>query len=364
MAKQEGSLLIELALVLMLMLALSTGAATWLKYRAEQQKTENLAHWMLGVQQGVQRYLDTYATHLLQQDSSTAISGFVDEWHPTVAELVAAQFLAADFVYNSQISIYVQPAGCAIDTCHLDALVVYEVPLITPKGHIDLEATAHWLAHTQGKGYVVYEHRPQWLAGASRRLLNPLAGQTQALAVGTVALLASTDNADALFLKLKDRRNPHFQTDVDSAGSLRAAQDVQAGRYLYLPSLEQAQQSCTQEGAISREQNRLLLCEEGVWILLSSQSIYDPAQIKLFFEEVLNLGPSFLPLAQGGYYGKSKDTVRTMACWLSNPLTQACSCPAGFTNVVSVGSKRLRTYYSNASYSDTRMLELYGCMAS
>lgn len=364
MAKQEGSLLIELSLVLMLLTALSIGTATWLKHKADQQKTENLAHWMLSINQGVQRYLDTHAMHLLQQDGSTAISGFADEWHPTVEELAGARFLAEDFIDNHSITIQVQPAGCVAEVCHLEALVVYHQPLISSAGHIDLNATAHWLAQTQGKGYVVYEQTPQWLTGASRRLLNPLAGGTQALAVGTVALLATTDNADSLFLKLKDRRNPEFQADVDSAGSVRATEDLQAGRYLFLPSLGQVQQSCDQEGAITREQNRLLLCEEGAWVLLLSQAEIGPAQIKLFFEQVLNLGESFLPLALGGYYGQSRDGRQSMACWLFNPLTQMCTCPANAPRPVPVGFKQVRTYYSSSNYLDTRVIDLYGCMQS
>ena len=364
MTKQGGSLLIELALVLMLLLGLSTGVGAWLKYKAEQQKAENLAHWMLSVQQGAQRYLDAYAPQLLQTSAAPAIIGFSDAWRPTVAELSQARFLAADFVANDQLSIQVQPAGCADEICHVEALISYAEPLLTPSGHVNLEATAQWLSQAQGKGYVVYEHTPHWLSGVSRRLANPPLGHSQSLAIGTVAMLASTDTTGSLYLRIKERRNPDFQANVDVAGSVRASEDLQAGRYLYLPSLGQTQAHCEHEGSISREQTQLLLCDQGVWVQLSSHSRLDSKQIKVFFEQVLNLGEQFLPTAAGGYYGESKDGRDSMACWLFNPITKDCSCPPNASEALKVGAKQVRTHYSSANSPDVRTIQLYGCMSS
>lgn len=364
MTKQGGSLLIELGLVLMLLLGLSTGVGAWLKYKAEQQKAENLAHWMLSVQQGAQRYLDAYAPQLLQTSAAPAITGFSDAWRPTVAELSQARFLAADFVANDQLNIQVQPAGCADEICHVEALISYAEPLLTPSGHVNLEATAQWLSQAQGKGYVVYEHTPHWLSGVSRRLANPPLGHSQSLAIGTVAMLASTDSAESLYLRIKERRNPDFQANVDVAGSVRSKEDVQAGRYLYLPPLGQNQANCEYEGAISREKTQLLLCEQGVWVQLSNHSQLDPMQIKVFFELVLNLGDSFLPLAAGGYYGESKESANSMTCWLFNPITQACSCPPQAAQALKVVDKEVRTHYSNSNYPDIRTIHLYRCASS
>ena len=364
MTKQDGSLLIELGLVLMLLLGLSTGVGAWLKHKAEQQKAENLAHWMLSVQQGVQRYLDAHATQLLQTPSATVLTGFSDAWQPTVAELSQARFLAADSVSNDQLSIQVQPAGCAADICHLDALISYAQPLLTSSGYVNLEATAQWLSQAQGKGYVVYEHSPHWLSGVSRRIANPPLGHSQRLAIGTVAMLASTDNTGSLYLRLTARRNPDFQANVDVAGSVRTTEDLQVGRYLYLPSLGQSESHCEHEGAISLEDTQLLLCSQGVWVQLSNNSQWDPMQIKVFFERVLNLGESFLPLAAGGYYGESRDGRDSMACWLFNPLTHACSCPANASRALPVGVKQVRTHYSSANSSDIRTIQLYGCLSS
>lgn len=364
MNKQQGTLLIELGLVLVLLIMMSTGVGAWLKYKAEQQKIEHLAHWMLSVQRGVQRYLDANGVHLLQHDTVTQIEGFIDEWRPTVNELVVAQYLAADSVVNSHVEIHIQPAGCGPDMCHLDAVIAYTKPLLTRAGHIDLDAAAHWLIHTQAKGYVVYEKTPQWLTGAARRLANPLLGQAQPFQVGTIAVLSSTDNSDSLYLTLRERRNPSFQADVDIEGYVQAKGDVRSGRYFYLPSLGEPQMQCATEDAISRKEKQLLLCQNGVWVQLSNYSLTDPQHIKAFFEAVLGLETESLPLASGGYYGMSRGGYGYPACWLLNPLTKFCACPQGTTGARVGGAIHLETYYSGSNFPDTRSISLYGCMGS
>ena len=347
MKTQKGSLLIELSLVLGLLLLLSVGAATWLKHKADQQKVENLAHWMLSVQQGVQQYLDTNRQSLLQTSGSVSIAGFVNKWRPTVAELASTGFLARDFVSSNALQIQVQPVGCASDICHVEALITYSQPLLTRSGQVNFEATAHWLGQVRGQGYVV-----------------PLTAPGAAFAAGTVALLATTDTTEMLYLKLKETRNPEFQSDVDVGGSVRTDEDVEIGQFLYLPSLGKSQTACMAEGAMSRDDTQLLLCNKGVWQQVSRQSALDATHIRLGFELMLGFRANAFPLAMGGYYAQSLGGRGIRACWLLNPLTGSCSCPTTARRAERVGIKHVETYYSNSTYPDTRMLEIYGCLAS
>lgn len=364
MPKQQGSLLIELSLVLAVLLVLGTGLSTWLKHTAEQQKAENLAYLMLTVQQGVQRYIDTYATQLLHASSSETQLPGGQAWRPTIADLIQAQFLAPEVQGGDHITIYIEPAGCGPDTCHIEALIVYDAPLLLDKGGVDLAATAQWLTKTQGKGYVVYEHSPQWLTGAARRLANPSFHMTHALAVGSVALIATTDNAESAYLRLKERRNPDFQADVDIAGALRVEQDIHTQGLLFLAPLAQPQAPCTEEGALSREQSRLFICEAGQWVQVAKNVLTDPLTIKAFFEVVLEMTHPPLPLYQGGYYGLSVGARRAPVCWLANPLVGTCACPPTSTGAMLIGTKPLPSYHSTSFLAEARTISIYGCAKS
>ena len=364
MPKQQGALLIELSVVLMVLLLLGTGLSAWLKQTTEQQKIENLAYWMLTVQQGVQRYLDVHAAQLLDASSPEPVTGSSNVWRPTIDELIQAQFLAPDTQGDDRLSIHIKPVGCGVDACHLEALVIYDSPLVLTKGGVNLEATAQWLAKTQAKGYVVYDHSPQWLTGAARRIPNPPLPLAAALPIGTVALLATTDTAESMYLRLNDRRNPNFQAEVDIAGALRVEQDIHTQGYLFLAPLAQPQASCSSEGALSREQSTLFICEEGKWVQVSKATLTDPLVIKRFFEVVLNMSAFPLPLYQGGYYGLSVGVRGTPVCWLSNPLTEICDCPSGYRTAILITTKQMPSYYSGSQLTDSRALSIYGCAQS
>lgn len=364
MPKQQGSLLIELSVVLVVLLILGMGLSTWLKQTAEQQKVENLAYWMLTVQQGVQRYLDTYAGQLLNSSSPEPVTGSSNVWRPTVAELIQAQFLAPDIQSSDRLTILIKPAGCGPDACHIEALVIYDSPLVLAKGGVNLEAAAQWLTKTQAKGYVVYDHSPQRLTGATRRIPNPPLPSVPALPVGTVALLATTDTVESTYLRLNDRRNPNFQAEVDIGGALRVEQDIHTKGYLFLAPLAQPQAACSSEGALSREQSALFICEQGKWVQVSRATLTDPLAIKRFFEVVLNMSALPLPLYQGGYYGLSVGARGTQVCWLSNPLTEMCDCPLHYKTAILITTKQMPSYYSGNYLTDSRPLSIYGCAKS
>lgn len=363
MPKQQGSLLIELSVVLVVLLLLGTGLSTWLKQTAEQQKIENLAYWMLTVQQGVQRYMDTYAAQLLDHSSPEPVTGSSNVWRPTVAELIQAQFLAPDIQGSDRLAIHINPTGCGPDACHIEALVIYDAPLILVKGGVNLEATAQWLTKTQAKGYVVYDHSPQWLTGATRRIPNPPLPSVPALPVGTVALLATTDTVESTYLRLNDRRNPNFQAQVDIGGALRVEQDIHTHGYLFLAPLAQPQAPCSNEGALSRDQSTLFICEEGKWVQASRGTLTEPLLIKQFFEVVLNMALP-MPLHQGGYYGLSVGARGNQVCWLANPLTEGCDCPLDNRASGLIATKQMPTYYSGSYLTDSRTLSIYGCVKS
>ena len=365
MHRQRGSLLIELSVVLLLGLLLAVGSVSWLKQRAEQQKIEQLALWMRSVQTGVQHYLEANAKYLVAH-TPEFIVGFNNVWQPTVAELVAAQYLPTQFITSSQVHIGVRLSDCTTEQrCYAEALIVYDQPLLNAKAQPDSEALAHWLRYTQSTGLVVRGQQPQWFSAADRRVANPYAPLTRSFPAGSVALQASTDHSHLSYLRIRDPRNPEFQADVDIAQDLRVGQDLHVSRFLTLPHTEQPDTACSLNGALARNHQALglLLCDTGRWQPISQQ-VPDAVTVKLFFEQVLGWVDNPLPFYEFGYYGESLADRGNKACWLHNPLYLGCGCPLGSKASGVLRNKDLTTYYAGiGDRVGLRTVFIHGCEA-
>lgn len=317
MDRQRGSLLIELSVVLVLLLVLGIGSVSLLKQRAEQQRIENMAVWMLRLQQGVQFFLDTNAD-ALAQTQHPALAGIHDVFEPTASELQQLGFLPASFALSYPISIVLYREGvCPGVRCYVHAVIARPDPFLLKNGAVNQDALSQWQLNTAAKGFVVTAARPQWLSGSDRQIQNTTAIFKTVFAAGTVALTASTDPSLFGFVRQADTRNPHFKTDIDIAGSLRTEADLVSGKHLFFAQPESKGSACTNSEAIAKGSHEFLICRNGIWASFGAVSA-----------SLANLG---------GFYTKSlsRGNCNTGVSPLNqalNPVTKTCDCPKGYTS--------------------------------
>lgn len=316
MYRQRGSLLIELSVVLVLVLVLGIGSVSLLKERAEQQRVENMAVWMLRLQQGVQFFLDTNADELAQNQSPNLV-GINQIFEPTVTELQQLGFLPSSFSLSYLTSIVLYREGdCPGIRCHVHAVIASHQPFLRENGAVNQDALSQWQLSTAAKGFVVTAARPQWLSGADRQIPNTNAVFETPLEAGTVALTASTDPSLFGFVRQADTRNPHFKTDVDIEGSLRAEADLVSGKHLFFARTESKGSRCNNLDALAKGNNEFLICKNGIW---SSFGAVSPSLTNV-----------------GGFYTRSvsRGNCNTGVSPLNNalnPVTKSCGCPNGYT---------------------------------
>lgn len=332
MNKQKGALLIELAVVLVVMTLIATGSVHWLAQRVEQVKIDTLAIWMLGVQQGLQSFVDTYALSL-QQDASFALPEVQDLMQPTLAELKQLGFLAPSFIIKDGVNIQLyKEGGCPGPLCHVQGLVYSAQPLLNRQNQADYNAIAQWQMRVKGAGLVVTARDPDYFVGTQLRIAHqrlPLASYAE----GTVALLVSTDASLIQRGGLRADNNPNFTADVNVDGDLTVSQDIQAGRYLIMPHTEVLGTPCNQNGAVVRgaDNKGLMSCENNVW----KRPVTTPSSIEAYREIVKLYWKITVPESEGGFYAKSSVGF-SFHCWLPNPLNLyrdgrgVCSCAAPY----------------------------------
>lgn len=350
MHKQHGSLLLEVTIALFLLILIAAGSVSYMQKRADKLQTEELATWMLGVQKGVQHYLDVHKELITTEGINLTM---------TVSDLKAEGFLSVAYPEKNKIVIrFLQEESCSEGACHVHGVIYTRQPLLNKKGTFNAEAVAHWRQKTAGEGLIVSPQHSGWLSGGQLHLENSAHHFGQTLPIGTVALLASTSSETAAYAQLDPGTNPHFQTDLDAAGNIHSDQDLSAGRYLLLPHTESPNTSCAPVGAVTRGDDKqgLLVCEEGKWIRAAAQSvdldpelaIVEPLTLRRMFE--LLWGKS-LPLHAGGYFLSLESTPSNRSCVGRNPITKVCACNAGTKS-------RLLDIYP----VETRAtLQLYGC---
>lgn len=318
MHKQKGLLLIELAVVVAILTLIAAGTVTWMTQRAEKTKVESLAVLMVTVQQGLQSLLDMHAYDLQQADSFT-LAGIEDLTQPTVLELKQLGFLAPSFSLHQTLQIALYKEGlCPGELCHVHGVIYVNKPLLNGKSYIDMNAVAQWQTAVKGSGLVVYADTPRQFTGAQLQVMHAQLTQ-QEFAVGTVALLASTDASIIARGGLSPNKNPNFQTDVDVMGSLNAAEDVSVGRYLILPKTERLGETCFPIGAITRggDGQGLMSCENERWTRASVGEISPEAyreMIRVFWKITI-------PDSPGGFFAR-KTEYYSYHCWIPNPLNR------------------------------------------
>lgn len=360
MHKQQGSLLIEVTIALFLFTLIAVSGVSYLQKRAAELQVSELATWMLGVQKGVQRYLDAHNELLTTEGVSLTV---------TVAQLKADGFLSSAYPEKDRVVIrLLQENSCLEAACHVHGIIYTRHPLLNKKGVFNVEEVAHWRQRTKGEGLIVSPQHSDWLSGGQLHLANTAHNFGQALPVGTVALLASTSPEAIAYAQLDPEANPYFQTDLDALGSIHTDQDLSAGRYLLLPHTESVNTVCNPIGAVTRSDDKkgLLVCEEGKWIRAAAEegsagldpelAVVDPLIVKRLFE--LLWGKS-LPLHVGGYFLSIENIQNRRSCVGRNPLTGSCDCKTGVKSQL-VEFRPVDIRYTN-QVSVPRTLYLYGC---
>lgn len=347
MGKQKGALLIELAVVLAIMTLITAGSVHWMAQRAEQTKIESLAVWMLGVQQGLQSFLDTYADSL-QQDASFVLPEVRDLMQPTLAELKQLGFLTPSFVIKDGVNIQLYKEGvCPGPLCHVQGLVYSAQPLLNKQHQADYSAMAQWQMKVKGAGLIVSAQDPDYFVGSQLRIAHqrlPLASYAE----GTVALLVSTDASLIQRGGLRPDRNPNFTADVDVDGNLTVSQDIQAGRYLLMPHTETLGEPCSQNGAVARgvDNKGLMSCENQVWIRPAA----DLSLLESYREILERYWKISIPETPGGFYARAPMNF-TYHCWVPNPLNLyqdgrgVCACATPYKTKRLAVIERVKDYY-------------------
>lgn len=263
MHKQQGSLLLELVVVIVIITLVAVGSITWLQQRGQTLKTQSYATWMLSIQQAVEAFVLTHETALKKSHtlSSVLIDGVANAKQPTLLELQQLGFLAPSFTPSpeAEIRLY-QEGSCPGSRCHVHGIISSTTPFLTKDKKVDAQAQADWRMHTKGYGLIVTAQQPLLLIGNQLTVTNTQAVIGQVLVPGTVALLAST---------------------ASTAEDIFAYRDIKAGRYLVLPNNELAGETCEVVGAISRdsEKGTLLVCHENKWQLSQAAPAVDGGEV-------------------------------------------------------------------------------------
>ncbi|AEC19956.1 putative prepilin protein [Pusillimonas sp. T7-7] len=316
--RQWGFVLLELIVAVLLAALLAGWGAQALVNRMNDAGAQAHAAWMLSLKKAVQGYIERYAGALADAGHGAALNGagYGDWALPTIAELKADGLLSPGFPEHvrpggSATVRLMRHGSCPGNNCRIEALIHADTPFLKKRsGHIDEQMVAQWLMASQGWGGWVDGKRPGVVGGAAFEYANP-PWPGSPLPAGTVALALTAGQLHKLdFLRVGDERDPNFQADATVQGTIQTGTDMRVQRYLYLNTLEQAQQPCVDDGAISREANGgVLICLNQYWLPLARRSA-------------------------GGF-----STHQWLGCENSfgsstaNPVTGNCSCPEHSTMV-------------------------------
>lgn len=316
--RQRGYVLLELMLAAALAVLLAVWGTHALALALDAAAARSLAGWMLTVRQAAQAYVERYDRTLAGAAGPEALAdrGYADWSAPRLAELRADGLLSRGFPdlgpLGMAVSLRILRSGAscpAADDCRIEALIHTDRPLLR-QGRVDEHMLAHWLLGAQGWGGAVQARNTAQILGPAFGYDNPPAAGMQPLPAGTVAMAVTAANlAHLAYLRVGDARDPDFQGRASVAGDLETRGSLRVRDYLTIEAQENADAACNRTGAVAREYyGGLLVCRSGAW---------------------RRIGGSGGGFAVNSLYGcRSSSGVST-----ANPLTDACSCPAGFAMV-------------------------------
>lgn len=316
--RQGGYVLVELMLAALVAMLLAVWGAHALALALDEAAAKSLAGWMLTIRQAAQAYIERYDRLLAAAADPAALAerGYADWSAPRLAELRADGLLSRGFPKFGPLGMPVSlrilrsgPSCPAMDDCRLEALIYSGRPLLR-HGRVDEYMLAQWLLGSQGWGGTVHDHRPAQVLGASFGYDNPPAPDMGALPAGTLAMAVTAAHLSHLaYLRVGDARNPDFQGRASVAGDLETEGSLRVRNYLTIETQEDAYTACAQPGAVAREYyGGLLVCRSGAW------------------NRVGGSGGGF---SMNTLYGCRSSSGASTA----NPVTNACTCPAGFAIV-------------------------------
>lgn len=184
--RQRGFTLIEMTVVAVIATVLTTMAARVLVDRAMTQTAEATGVYFNTVAGSLDAYM---ASNFVALNDGTAIAGFADPLHPTLAELRAAGHLRNSFPdftpFNSPVRIELTRTNCPGATCRVDGLVWATQPLLDGAGEARTGVAQEVRAATRG-GMASDFNTPAQLSGPTGTFPNPLGTQAGAVAVSTM----------------------------------------------------------------------------------------------------------------------------------------------------------------------------------
>lgn len=318
---QKGSLLLESMVVALLALVAAVWAGQEWAHRVRALQARSLAAWMDAARDAAEAFLSRHAADLGEAESgdALAVQGYADWTAPRWDELRSAGLLAGSWQtagpLRRTLGLRVMREGaCPGASCRVWALVHARPALQGRTGGVDEALVAEWLQAAEGRGLVVWPHRPGFLSGAGLRFPVPEEGASD-WAPGTVALavrplLGQQGGAGAgdAYLRVRDTRNPDFQGDATIQGVVRSGTHLQARDSLHLEKGWNVGDPCAPEGTLGRtgEGSGVLVCRQGVWSLVARP-------------------------AGGGYMLNSRRGCSSaLGISSANPVTGNCSCPAGY----------------------------------
>lgn len=318
----------ELMVAAALALALAVwGSQEWAE-RTRVLQARSLAAWMETARDAVRAYLAQESVRLASSvaaDDATGSAGGplpAPDWQ----ELRARGFLPGGWQARGpmghELGLYLWASGdCLQVGCRLNALVHTRGALQRRSGQFDTALVAEWLLAADGRGFVLWPHKPAVFSGAGEQIPLPEIGPAQWLP-GTVAFFVaqavvreatagegggSGETED--FLRVRDTRDPDFQNGVTAAGEIRSATRVVARESIVLQDAWKGGTACPVEGAVGRDQNYagVLICRQGKWNLVARAT-------------------------GGGYMLNSRRGCKNiLGTPTPNPYTGDCLCPAGFS---------------------------------
>ncbi len=320
---QRGSLLLEFMVAAVLGLVLAVWAGHEWAQRARALQARSLAAWMGVARDAAEAFLARHAAELAAAGAADALAGqgYADWTAPRWDELRSAGLLAGGWQamgpLRRTLGVRVMRDGaCPGASCRVWALVHARPALRTPAGGVDEALVAEWLQAAEGRGLVVWPHRPGFLGGAGLRVPVPEEGVAD-WAPGVVALAArappgqggeaGTGDADA-YLRVRDARDPDFQGDVTVQGVVRSGTRLAARDSLQFERGWSVGEACAPEGVLGRVRDGVgvLACRRGIWSLLARP-------------------------AGGGYMLNSRrGCLNATGGTSANPVTGTCACPTGY----------------------------------
>lgn len=315
MHRQRGFALLELVIAAGLALLIVIWGAQALVNRINDTTAQHSARWMLMVRTAVQGFLEQEGEQLRQAvDPSDLLSqGYRDWTSPQLAEFKAAGLLAAGFpesirpLGGVRIRI-VRDGECPGEGCRIAALLHSQQPFMKSASVVDEQMLAQWQLASEGLGGIVHPSQPLLIRGPTFQRSNPPDGGP-VLPPGTVAMVVSDDQLSMAYLRVRDERDPEFQSDASIRGNISAGGVVSVGEHLQLMSTGDWLELCPAEGAVTHNpQVGLLLCRNGVW------------------DKAARSGGGF---SINSNYDCFTPEGRSSA----NPVTGRCTCPTGYRAV-------------------------------